>query len=115
MLIKRRDISKSLFSLFLLSSGKLRPLALRHAKPWPLPPYLDCLDLDYTYTYDQYKQVVVFSEVGAPQSRPVEFECDSISNCVIVPVKIIGESKLCSRGSNNVKTNLILSLASYYS
>ena len=44
------------------------------------------LNLDYTYTYDQYKHVVVFSEVGAPQSRPIELECDSISICVLVIV-----------------------------
>ena len=37
-----------------------------------------------TYTYDQYIQVVVFSEVGAPQSRPEELKCDSISICVLV-------------------------------
>ena len=43
-------------------------------------------DLDYTYTYYQYKRVVIFSEVGAPQSRPVELECDSISICILVIV-----------------------------
>jgi len=75
------------------------------------------LDFDDTYTYDQNIQVVVFSEVGAPQSRPVELECDSISSCVLVPVKLLVKANcaLTSKGSNNVKTKLILSLASYYS
>ena len=41
------------------------------------------MDFDDTYRYDQNIQVVVFSEVGAAQSRPIELECDSISSCVL--------------------------------
>ena len=47
------------------------------------------MNLDHTYAYYQYKQVIVFSKAGVAQSRPVELECDSKSICVLVFVLAI--------------------------
>ena len=47
------------------------------------------MNLKHTYACYQYKQVIVFSKAGAPQSRPVELECDSKRICVLVIVLAI--------------------------